>query len=211
MPPKLQIGTSKLSQINRLVTGKSVGAAGRLAALTLVLGARGDLDTVFEAVEDLDNRLWRQILIVVVIDSDHRGINTGTQALDLAESEKLVWSSLARMDTKMGLDGLHDAVRAAKLAGGSSARLDVVLAHRLLVVHGVESCDLVDTHRGHLQELCNVVHDGNRAEPELALAKIQQGHHGALFVLRRVLFKNVLCPLQVFRCKLESDRRVVLL
>lgn len=61
--------------------------------------------------------------------------------------------------------------------------MDVVATNGLSVVHGVESGNLVDTHRRHFQSASDLVHDTDTAETVLALAEIEQGHDGSLLVL----------------------------
>ena len=90
-----------------------------------------------------------------------------------------------------------------------SAYLDKVLADRLAVVHGVESCDFVDTHRGHLQQPGDLVHDTDAGVAVLALAQIQHGHDGGLLVLRGVTFEDLIDELKVLLGEIERDTRVV--
>jgi hypothetical protein len=63
------------------------------------------------------------------------------------------------------------------------ADLDVELAHRIPVVHGVEGCDLVHAHGRHLQYAANFVHDADACEAVLALSEVEERHDGGLLVL----------------------------
>lgn len=65
------------------------------------------------------------------------------------------------------------------------------LAHGRAVVHGVKGGDLVDAHGGHLEEAGDFVHDADRGETVLALAEVEDGHDGGLFVLRRVALEDL--------------------
>jgi hypothetical protein len=90
------------------------------------------------------------------------------------------------------------------------ADLDVELARRIPVVHGIEGGDLVDTHWGHLQYPRDLVHDADAGEAVLALAKIEERHDGGLLVLGRIPGNNLLDELLVLRTELEGDARIVL-
>lgn len=64
--------------------------------------------------------LGGQVLVVVVVDLDHGGVDTGTQALDLDVGEETVLGGVAGGDAEVLVDGLDDSVGAAtaELAGG---------------------------------------------------------------------------------------------
>ncbi len=70
------------------------------------------------------------------------------------------------------------------------AHLDMELPYRLAVVHGVKSRNLIDPHGRHLQPACNFVHDADAGEAVLALAEIEEGHHGGFFVLGGITFED---------------------
>lgn len=88
--------------------------------------------------------------------------------------------------------------------------MDVVTADGLSVVHGVESSDFVDTHRGHFQSAGDLVHDTDAAETVLALTKVEEGHDGGLLVLRRVSAEDFLDELLILSVESERDVEVVL-
>lgn len=77
------------------------------------------------------------------------------------------------------------------------------------VVHGVESGDLIDAHRGDLDHLGDGVHDRQAGPAKLTLAKVQKRHDGSLLVLGRVLGHDLLCTLHVFGGKLKLDVGIV--
>jgi hypothetical protein len=89
------------------------------------------------------------------------------------------------------------------------ADLHEVLAHGFPVVHRVEGCDFVDTHRGHLQDPGNLVHDADAGETVLTLAKIQKRHDGGLLVLWGVTLEDLIDESKVLRVKFKRDRGVV--
>jgi hypothetical protein len=95
-----------------------------------------------------------------------------------------------------------------RLAYGS-ADLNKILSDGLAVVHGVESCDFVNAHGGHLQHAGDLVHDADAGEAVLALAEVQQGHDGSLLVLGRVALEDLIGDLEVLLGELERDARVV--
>lgn len=83
-------------------------------------------------------------------------------------------------------------------------------AHRITVVHGVECGDLIDTHRRHLQQPRDLIHDTYTREAMLTLAKVEKRHHGGFLVLRRVAFEDFGDEFLVDGIELEGDFRIVL-
>lgn len=90
-----------------------------------------------------------------------------------------------------------------------SANLNKILAHWFAVVHGIESGNLVDAHRRHLQQPCNLIHDADTSVTMLALAQIEKGHDGGLLVLRGVALEDLIDEFEVLLGELEGDGRVV--
>jgi len=86
----------------------------------------------------------------------------------------------------------------------------VEFAHRVAVVHGVESGDLVDSHRRHLQESRDLVHDTDAGEAVLSLAEVEKRHDGGLLVLAGVAGQDFLDELLILGVELEGDAGVVL-
>ena len=64
-----------------------------------------------------------KVLVVVVVDLDHGRVDTGAEALDLADGEELVVGHAADADAKVLLAGRHDLVAASEPAGGCCANL----------------------------------------------------------------------------------------
>ena len=83
-------------------------------------------------------------------------------------------------------------------------------ADGIAVVHGVEGCDFVDSHGGHLEQACYFVHDADACEAELSLAEIEEGHYGGFLVLGGVSFKDLGDELLVDGIELEGYGWVVL-
>lgn len=77
-----------------------------------------------EGVEQLDGGLGGEVLVVVVVDLDHGGVDAGAEALDFDEGEEAVLGGLALLDAEVVGDGLDDGVgaAAAELAGGLAWR-----------------------------------------------------------------------------------------
>ena len=89
------------------------------------------------------------------------------------------------------------------------AGLDVELANRGPVVHGVERGDLVDAHGGHLEDARHLVHDADAGEAVLALAEVEQRHDGGLLVLGRVPLEDLGDDGLILGGELEGDVGVV--
>lgn len=90
------------------------------------------------------------------------------------------------------------------------ADLHVVFPDRVAVVHGIEGSDLVNTHRRHLEETSNLVHDAETGESVLALTEVEDGHHGGLLVLWWVARQDLLDHGVVLLIELEGDVRIVI-
>lgn len=91
----------------------------------------------------------------------------------------------------------------------SRAGLDVELADRGTVVHGVEGGDFVDAHGGHFKDASDFVHDADRSITVLALAEVEQGQDGRLLVLRRVALDDLGDNFLVLLGELEGDIRII--
>lgn len=75
-------------------------------------GAGGGSGLLQGSEESLDG-LGGQVLVVVVVDLDHGGIDAGAQALDLNVGEEAVLSCVAGGDTEVLVDGLDDGITTA--------------------------------------------------------------------------------------------------
>ena len=72
-----------------------------------------------------------------------------------------------------------------------SAGLDEELADRRTVIHGVEGRDLINAHRGHLQESRHLIHNADAGETMLALTEVQDRHNSGLLVLGGVSLEDL--------------------
>lgn len=73
-------------------------------------GLRGVLSVSLETLEKVDDGLGCEVLVVVVVDLNHGGVDAGTQALDLDEGEESVLGGLALLDAEVLLDSFYDDV-----------------------------------------------------------------------------------------------------
>lgn len=94
------------------------------------------------------------------------------------------------MDFSLGALGVGSLLEVTGVSAYCCASLDKELAHWRAVVHGVKGCNLVDTHRGHLKNPRDLVHDADGGEAMLALAKVQNWHHSSLLILRWVALEQ---------------------
>jgi hypothetical protein len=90
------------------------------------------------------------------------------------------------------------------------AGLNEELAHGVSVVHGVERGHFVDSHGRHLQQASDLVHDADAGEAVLALAQVEQGHDGGLFVLLGVSLEDLGHDGFILLVEFEGDIGVVL-
>ncbi len=102
------------SQVSRPVIGPGLGAL--LGSVTLSL--RGS--------EKRLGGLGCKILVVVVVDLNHRRVDASTEAFDLDECEEPIGRRLALLNSEVLLDRLHDrvATAAAELARGLSSSVE---------------------------------------------------------------------------------------
>lgn len=92
----------------------------------------------------------------------------------------------------------------------SCAALHVESASRIPVVHCVEGSDLVDTHRRHLQDTRNLIHDADAGKAVLALAQVEQRHYRRLLVLAWIAAQDLLDELLILCVEFEGNVQVVL-
>ena len=97
----------------------------------------------------------------------------------------------------------------SKKATYCSAGLNVISPHWLSVVHRVESGDLVNPHRGHLQLSRHLVHDADACPAVLPLTEVEKRHHGCFFVLRRVAGEDLFDKGFILGVEFEGDGWVV--
>lgn len=103
-----------------------------------------------------------------------------------------------------------DAPSSELLATYRCAELQVELAHRVPVIHGVEGRHLVHTHWRHVQQPCNLVHNAQTCESKLTLSEIQDGHHSGLLVLWGVALQDLLDELVILVVERKRDVGIIL-
>lgn len=118
-------------------------------------------------------------------------------------------SELARcldgqISTDCAIDQGSDRSRIYRRAG-----LEVKSADRGSVVHCVEGSDLVHSHRGHLQNSSNLIHDADTRKAMLALSEVKKRHHRRFLVLWGVAFEDLIDELLIDGVELERDVRVI--
>jgi hypothetical protein len=105
LPCKIRLASAVLA---RIAAAQRAGARDLLGG-----GAACGRSTLLEGREELDGGLGGEVLVVVVVDLDHGGVDAGAEALDLDEGEEAIGGGLALLDAEVGLDGLDNGVRAA--------------------------------------------------------------------------------------------------
>ena len=153
--------------------------------------------------------LGRQILIVVIIDLNHRGIHTGSKTLHLHETEETVLCRFTDFYAKFVTNGVQDPSAVTQHAGSGGADLDVVATHRAPVEHGVEGGHFVDAHPRHAEELGDAVHGGYGQPAVLPLGQVQDWDDGRRLVGLRVVGDDGLDSFQVLRRELERNVWIV--
>lgn len=98
------------------------GTGGRNLAVTT--GGSGGA----QGADKLDGGLGGKVLVVVVVDLNHGGVDAGAEALDLNKCEKAVGSGLALLNTKLLLEGLDNNVGAAAAELARGLQIDIRLA-----------------------------------------------------------------------------------
>merc|ERR1740128_105149 len=155
--------------------------------------------------------LLGEVLVIVVVDLDHRGVHTGSQTLNLREREEIVLGGASCLNVEVLLDGIQDLVGPAQPARGRRAYLQMVFAHRVPHEHGVEGCHLVYTHTRYADVVCNAVHcaDGQPAAV-LSLGQVQQRNNRGSLVSVWVDGHDSVGSGQVLSRELERSLRIVL-
>ena len=82
-------------------------------------------------------------------------------------------------------------------------------ADRIPVIHGIEGCHLVNSHRWHLEYPCYLIHYADASEAMLSLAKVQKWHHCGLLVLAWVSGNDLFDELLILRRELKRNGRIV--
>ena len=125
------------------------------------------------------HRVVGQVFVeVLVVDLDHRGVDTCTKALNFLQSEESIFAGLVHANVSKVFHGLNDisclkhhkqrliqknhdfygCTYTSEHAGSGAANLKVILANLRPVEHGIESGDFIHLHGGHFENLCCLVH-----------------------------------------------------
>lgn len=105
---------AEVSQTGAVLAGAA--SAQRAGFGSLGTGSGGLLECGEEGLDGL----WGQILVIVVVDLDHGGVDAGSQAFDLDVGEEAVLGGVAGGNAEVLVDSLDDGVgaAAAELAWG---------------------------------------------------------------------------------------------
>jgi hypothetical protein len=90
------------------------------------------------------------------------------------------------------------------------ANLQMPLAYGTSVVHCVECSNLIDTHRRHLQQSSNFIHDAQACETMLPLSEIENWHHGRFLVLWWIALQNLIDELVILLRELEGNASIII-
>ena len=135
----------------------------------------------FSSSHDLPHPVGGQVLVVVVVDHDHRCGVAGTEALELDEGAAAVRSDLALFDAELLADRLEDLSRPAQLAGEVGADADAMPAYRAHVVHVIEGHHSCDSGDRQLQQVGHRLDRGLRQPAAGGALRDVQGRQGQGF------------------------------
>src|SRR3546814_12321172 len=88
--------------------------------------------------------------MMIVFCLNHVRIGAGTEAFDLSKRKKTIGCRPA-LDQSLVLTGSEHIVRTAQHTGRRAANLYMIATHRRPIIPGVEGCDLISQHIGHIQ------------------------------------------------------------
>src|SRR5262245_28786780 len=137
--------------------------------------------SVLHGLENRVDGLRREVLVVNVVDHQHRRAAASREALLLdLQVELAVRSALPRLDAESLLDVSQDVVAAAQHARDVRAHRDAVPADGLRLEHRVERSDLEHLNVRQLQIVGDGHHElGRQKAAVLVLRRVQRGNHGA--------------------------------
>ena len=124
-----------------------------------------------------------QILVIVVVDLDHRRRGAIAHAFHFGEGPEAVFRDMAFLHPPL-LAGFEQSVRPAQHAGRRSADLDVEFTHRLHIVHEVKRRDFEHADHRHV-EIVGDIFDHRQRQPtlgigffaDLPLGEVEKRHH----------------------------------
>ena len=126
-------------------------------------------------LENAIQQLHIEILVIVVVDLNHRGLSAGRQALGLEQGELAVRARVAGLTAELLLEVLLDRFATAQVTRKSPTDPNDVLAHRLIEEHRVEGDDAFHDRRRQLETLRHVLHHLGTDPSVLSLTKPQHG------------------------------------
>src|ERR1700694_545299 len=122
--------------------------------------------------------LCRQVVVVLVVESHHRGVLACAEALDLLVAEEPIGRDLARLlHPDRLLHVVDDLVRPAQHAAEVRAHIEAMLADRLEMEQRVEGCDTLDVTGVELESLGHLAHRVRCQVAELFLSEVERRHH----------------------------------
>ena len=174
--------------------------------MTVDLRADLDLAASGEIIDQLFERGGCQVLIGVLEDLHHRGVDTGAEAFDFLPREIAVLREVVRLVVDLVFADLPQFLRTAQHAGRGAADLDVGNpANGLQLEHGVEGGDLEHADIGHVEHVRDIL-DHRLGHPVvvLLLGAPQQRDDRRGLLARGKFRDGLLGPGQVLRAEGEA-------
>ena len=85
----------------------------------------------------------------------------------------------------------------------------MVPPNRATIIHRVERCHLIHTHRRHFQDPSDLIHHADTCKAMLSLSQVQKGHDSSLFVLAGIACEDLINEFLVLSGKFEGDGWIV--
>ena len=151
----------------------------------------------------------RQILVIILVDLDHRGIAAGSQTFDFDPGEHAVRRNFSLLANSPKQNFL-DRVGAGEQARRRAAHLDIEPSDRREIEHRVESSDFEHPDKRHAKLLRDLL-DRRFRQPiiVLLLRKPQQRDHRGSLAAFRIFLQDFLAPCLVFAGEGEGFRLVL--
>src|SRR5690242_294251 len=129
--------------------------ADRRRKLPIDLRARLHLLAGREIVENLSEALGREVLVIIVVDLRHRGVDAGPETLNLDPGELAIAGDLALVSDALSAD-LFKIVGAAQPAWRGATKLHMEFSDRPQIEHRVKRRDLKRADMRHAEEIRDV-------------------------------------------------------
>src|SRR5882724_1349727 len=159
-----------------------------------------------EAIEHLAEAFLGQILISVLPDQRHRGVDAGAETLDFFPAETAILGQMEWFVVDPALAHLDEIARSAQAARRRAADLDVrLLADRLQLKHRVERRDFERADVGHAKQIRDRPDRRFRNPPVMLLLDAPQDRDdGRGLSAIRKFGDLLLCPGKIFRREGEA-------